>query len=109
MPSNAPTTSSFDSFNEREIKMALTLNSRQLAHDAKNIMRETVTPAGVAAASGLMSHSVMTGLQGGRRVVVGAGLVGGGLFLGARGKGKYLPYAGIGAAMGAVWSMFDSR
>ena len=50
--------------------MALTLTSSQLKHDAKNVARGAATPAGVAAATALAAHSVMTNLAGARRVGV---------------------------------------
>jgi hypothetical protein len=89
--------------------MALKLTSADLRRDAHALARETVTPAGAAAATALMSHTVVTNLDGVKRAVVGLGAFGGGLWLAARGKGRYLPYVGVGAALGAAWSVLDKR
>jgi hypothetical protein len=89
--------------------MALHLTAEGLRRDAGAVTKEIVTPAGAAAASALMSHTIVTNLDGTKRAVVWLGAFGGGLALAARNKGRYMPYVGIGAALGAVWSIFDKR
>jgi hypothetical protein len=89
--------------------MALHLTAEGLRRDAKSVSREVVTPAGAAAATALMSHTIVTNLEGAKRAVVGLGAFGGGVWLAARGKGTYMPYVGVGAALGAAWSLFDKR
>jgi len=89
--------------------MALHLTAEGLRRDARAVTREAVTPAGAAAATALLSHSIMTELDGTRRVVVGLGTVGGGLWLASRGRGSFTTSVGMGAALGAVWSLFDKR
>ena len=89
--------------------MALKLTSAELRRDARTVAHETVTPAGAAAATALMSHTIVTNLDGVKRAVVGLGAFGGGLWFAARGKGRFMPYVGVGAALGAAWSIFDKR
>jgi hypothetical protein len=87
----------------------LKLTAADLRRDANSVARETVTPAGAAAATALMSHTIVTNLDGAKRAVVGFGAFGGGLWLAARGTGRFTPYVGVGAALGAAWSLFDKR
>lgn len=89
--------------------MALHLTAEGLRRDASRVKTEALTPAGAAAATALMSHSIVNSLDGAKRSVVGLGIAAGGAYLAARGTGKWLPYMGVGAALGTVWAVFDKR
>jgi hypothetical protein len=85
------------------------LTAADLRRDARSVAKETVTPAGAAAATALLSHTIVTNLDGAKRAAVGLGAFGGGLWLAARARGQFMPYVGVGAALGAAWSLFDKR
>lgn len=81
----------------------LTLTAKDIKRDASHVAKGIGVPAAAASLASLTSYEVTTRLSGVHRVVVSGALLAGGAYAAAKGKGKVLPWAGLGAAVGAVW------
>lgn len=87
--------------------MALSLTSSGLKRDATRAAGEV----GVSAASAVLGTSlgrVLTNqASGAGRLALSAGLVGGGAAAMVWGRGKIVPFAGVGLALGSILSMLE--
>ena len=89
--------------------MALALTAAGLRRDAARVAGGVGIPAASAGAASIASHEVVRRMKGTRKVIVGGLLIGGGALVAAKATGRVLPYAGIGAALGSIWSFLGGQ
>lgn len=82
----------------------LTLTAKDLRAEATHAAK-TVGVGGAAAAAGAIAGRAIT--QGSRSLMVPIGVAAGGAFMAMKTRGRFLPYAGVGIAVGSIWSLFD--
>jgi hypothetical protein len=87
----------------------LTITSRDLTRDARRIMHDAGIPATAAATAALASCTVAKSVSGARAAFVDTGLIAGGAIMAAKGKGKVVPYAGVGIVFGVVWGILSKK
>jgi ApbE superfamily uncharacterized protein (UPF0280 family) len=82
----------------------LTLTSKDLKREAVHAAK-TVGVGGGAAAAGAIAARALT--AGSRSYFVPLAVTAGGAFVAIKARGPVIPYIGVGAAVGGLWSLFD--
>ncbi len=82
----------------------LTLTAKDLKAEATHAAK-TVGVGGAAAAAGAIAGRAIASSS--RSYVLPLGVTAGGAFVAMKTKGRFLPYAGVGLAIGGLWSLFD--
>lgn len=82
----------------------LTLTAKDLKREAAHALHTVGTGGAAAAAGAIAGHTLCANS---RSAFMPLGVAAGGAFVAMKTRGQFLPYAGVGIAVGAVWSLFD--
>lgn len=87
--------------------MAFMLTASGLRKQATEVMHGIGTPAASASAGTFVGYALSKRATGSGRLLMGAACVGGGAVMAVKGKGRIVPYAGVGLGLGALFGLLE--